>query len=179
MHTSKSMMPTPSCSPPTRRYAQTLVTNTHTHINRRVVTDFVGGLSCVENLVMTDGLAPKRQRFGNHDDLVSVLLPFEKKRSWIEYMDESDNVINSKLDVNSILRQRDLLEALHKLSPTLALSKSIVLEALAAIMEIKGWKLEDDSATNAMHKILGARLRNMCRHVLQAVFFFVFLDRWF
>ena len=30
---------------------------------------FVGGLSCFENLVMTDGLAPKQQRFGNQDDL--------------------------------------------------------------------------------------------------------------
>ena len=84
-------------------------------------------------------------------------------------MDESDNVINSKLDVNSILSQRDLIEALHKLSPTLAFSKSTVLAALAAITEIKGWKLEDDSATEAMHKILGSRLRNMCRHVSQAV----------
>ena len=39
------------------------------------MTDFVGGLSCVEHFVMTDGLAPKRQRFGNHDDLVSVPVP--------------------------------------------------------------------------------------------------------
>ena len=50
-------------------------------------------------LLMTDGPAPKRQRFGNHDDLVSVLLPFATKRSWIKYMDESDNVINSKLSI--------------------------------------------------------------------------------
>ena len=57
-------------------------------------------------------------------------------------MDESDNVINSKLDVNSILSQRDLIEALHNLSPTLAFSKTTVLAALAAITEIKGWKLE-------------------------------------
>ena len=99
-----------------------------------------------------------------------VLLLFATKRSWIKYMDESDNVINSKLDVNSILSQRDLIEALHKLSPTLAFSKSTVLAALAAITEIKGWKL-DESATEAMHKILGARLRNMCRHVSQAEFF--------
>ena len=95
---------------------------------------------------MTDGLAPKR-----------LLLPFATKRSWIKYMDEFDNVINSKLDVNSILSQSDLIEALHKLSPTLAFSKSTVLAALAAITEIKGWKLQDDSATEAMHKILGAR----------------------
>ena len=54
-----------------------------THINRRIVTDFAGGLSCVEHFVMTDGLAPKRQRFGNHDDLVSVLLLFVTKRSRI------------------------------------------------------------------------------------------------
>ena len=54
-----------------------------THINRRVVTDFAGGLSCVEHFVMTDGLAPKRQRSVNHDDLVSVLLLFVTKRSWI------------------------------------------------------------------------------------------------
>ena len=39
------------------------------------MTDFVGGLSCVENFAMTDGLAPKRQRFGSHDDLVSVPVP--------------------------------------------------------------------------------------------------------
>ena len=45
---------------------------TCTHINRGVVTDFVGRLSCVEKFAMTYGLAPKRQRFGNHDDLVSV-----------------------------------------------------------------------------------------------------------
>ena len=107
---------------------------------------------------MTDGLAPKRQRFGNHDDLVSVLLPFATKRSWIKYMDESDNVANSELDVNSIHSQRDMIEVLHKLSPTLAFSKSTVLAALAVITEIKGWKLEDDSATEAMHKILGPRL---------------------
>ena len=30
--------------------------------------------------------------------------------------------------------------------------------------EIKGWKLEDDSATEAMPKILSLRPRNMCRH---------------
>ena len=89
-------------------------------------------------------------------------------------MDESDNVANSKLDVNSSHSQRDMIDALHKLSPTLAFSKSTVLAALAAITEIKGWKLEDDSATEAMHKILGAKLRNMCRQVSQAVVF-VFL----
>ena len=55
------------------------------------------------------------------------------------------------LDVNSIQSQRDQIEALHKLSPTLALSKSTVLAALAAITKIKGWKLEDDSATETMH----------------------------
>ena len=73
-----------------------------------------------------DGPAPKRQRCGNHADLMSVLLPFATKRSWIKYMDESDNVMNSKNDVNSIHGQRDLIEALHKLSPTLAFAKSIV-----------------------------------------------------
>ena len=51
------------------------LSQTCTHTNRRVVTDFVGGLSCVENFAMTDALAPKRQRFGNHDDLVSVPVP--------------------------------------------------------------------------------------------------------
>ena len=51
------------------------LSQTCTHINRRVVTDFVGGLSCVENFAMAGGLAPKRQRFGNHDDLVSVPVP--------------------------------------------------------------------------------------------------------
>ena len=124
---------------------------------------------------MTDGLAPKRQRFGNHDDLVSVLLPFATKRSWIKYMDESDNVANSKIDVNSIHSQRDMIEALHKLSLTLAIPKTTVLAALATITEIKGWTLEDDSATEAMHKILGARLRDMCRHVSLTVVF-CFLD---
>ena len=84
-------------------------------------------------------------------------------------MDESDKVANSELDVNSMHSQRDMIEALHKMSPSLAFSQSSVLAALAAIMEIKGCKLEDDSATEAMHKILGARLRNMCRHVSQAV----------
>ena len=121
---------------------------------------------------MTDGPAPKRQLFGNRDDLESVLLYFATKKSPIKYMDESDSVVNSKLDVDSIHSQRDLIEALHKLSPTLSFSKSTVLEALAAITVTKGWKLEDDSATEAMHKILGARLRNMCRYVSQAVLFF-------
>ena len=36
---------------------------------------------------------------------------------------------------------------------------------------MRGWKLEDDSVTGAMHKILGAGLRNMCRHVSQAAVF--------
>ena len=62
-------------------------------MSRRVVADLVGGPSCVEKCVMTDGLAPKRQRFGNHDDQV--------------YMDDSDNVLNCKLDVNSIHCQHD------------------------------------------------------------------------
>ena len=86
-------------------------------------------------------------------------------------MEESDNVANSKLDVNSIHSQRDMIEALQKLSPTLAFSKSTVVSASAAITEIKGWKLEEDPATEAMHKILGARLRKMCRHVSQAMVF--------
>ena len=97
-------------------------------------------------------------------------------------MDESDKVANSELDVNSMHSQRDMIEALHKMSPTLAFSQSIVLAALAAITEIKGWKLEDDSATEAMHKIFGARPRNMCRHVSQAVvlgFLDVFPNCWF
>ena len=68
---------------------------------------------------MTDGLVPKRQRFGNHDDLVFVLLLFATIRSWIKNLDESDNVANSKLDVNSIHSRRDLIDALHKLSPAL------------------------------------------------------------
>ena len=119
---------------------------------------------------MTDGPAPKPQRFGNHDDLVSVLL-YATKRSWIKSVDES---------LNSIYSQRDLIEALHKLSPTLAFSKSAVLAALSAITEIRGWKLKDDSATEAMRKILGARLKNVCRHVSQAVLFFdVFPNYWF
>ena len=79
-----------------------------------------------------------RQRFGNHDDLVSVLLPFATERSWVEFLDDSDNVANSKLEVNSIHSQRDMIEALHKLSPTLTFSKSTVLAALAAVTEIKG-----------------------------------------
>ena len=86
-------------------------------------------------------------------------------------MTESDYVMNSKLDVKSIHSQRDLSDARPTSSPTLACSKSIALAALAAITEIKGWKLEGDSATETMHKILGARLRNMCRHVSQAVLF--------
>ena len=65
-HTSKSMMHTPNCSPPTSRYAQTLVTNVRTQ--KQTSGDrFCWRLSCVEHFVMTDGLAPKRQRFGNHD----------------------------------------------------------------------------------------------------------------
>ena len=88
------------------------------------------------------------------------------------YMNESDGVMNSKFDVNSIHSQRDPIEALHNLSPTLAVSRSTVLAPLAAITEIKGWTLEDDSATEAMHKTLGARLRYTCRHVSQAVSFF-------
>ena len=113
--------------------------------------EIFGGPSCTETVVMTDGPAPKRQRFGNQDDMVSVLLPLATRRSWIKYMDESDNVINSKLDVNPIHSQRDLIEALRKLSPTVAFSKSNV-------SEIKGWKLEDNCATEAMYKIFGARL---------------------
>ena len=72
-HTSKSLVHTLARHPLTdtnRHLSQTC-----THINRRDVTDFVGGLSCVDNIAMTDGLAPKRQRFGNHDDLVSVPVP--------------------------------------------------------------------------------------------------------
>ena len=54
---------------------------------------------------MTSGPAPKRHRYGNRDDLVSVLLPFATNRSWIKYMDESDSV-NSQLDINSFHSQR-------------------------------------------------------------------------
>ena len=32
-------------------------------------------------------------------------------------MDESDKVANSELDVNSMHSQRDMIEALHKMSP--------------------------------------------------------------
>ena len=66
------MMHTPDCSP---THTQRHLSQTCTHMNRRVVTDFVGGLSCVAHFVMTDGLAPKRQRFENHDDLVSLMFP--------------------------------------------------------------------------------------------------------
>ena len=68
-----SMMHTLDYSPPARRYAQTFVTNTQK--NRRAVTEFVDGPSRVEKIVMTDGPAPRRQCFGNHDDLVSVPVP--------------------------------------------------------------------------------------------------------
>ena len=81
------------------------------------MTESVDGPPCFENFVMTDGLAPKRQRFGNHDDLVSVLLLFATVMSWTKYMDESDSVINSKRDVNSIHSQRDLIEALTSCLP--------------------------------------------------------------
>ena len=83
---------------------------------------------------------------------MTVLLPVATKWSWVKYMDESDSLMNSKLDANSIHSQRDLIEALHKVSPTLAFSKSTVLAALPDITEIKDWKLGDDSATEAMPK---------------------------
>ena len=82
-------------------------------MNRRAVTEFVDGPSYVGNFAMTDGPAPKRQRFGNHVDLVSVLLLVATKK---ELDQVQDNVMNSKLDVNSIHGQRDSIEALHKLS---------------------------------------------------------------
>ena len=68
------------CSPPTRRHAQTRVTNMHTHTNRRAVTDFFDGPSCVENIVVTVGLALKRQCFGKHYDLVSVRFFFSRRK---------------------------------------------------------------------------------------------------
>ena len=46
------------------------------------------------------------------------------------------------------------MEVIQYLSPALAFSKITVVAPMAAITEIKGWKLEDDSATDAMHKIL-------------------------
>ena len=48
------------------------LSQTCTHIYRRVVTDFCWRpVAVLKNFVMTDGPAPKRQRIGNHDDLVS------------------------------------------------------------------------------------------------------------
>ena len=93
----------------------------------------------------------------------------QRKGVGSSFLDDSDNVgqLQARRQVHS--QPRDMIEALHKLCPTLAFSKSTVLAALAAITEINCWKLEDDSATEAMHKILGLRLRNMCRHVSQAV----------
>ena len=120
---------------------------------------------------MPNGPAPEWQHVGNNDVLVSMLLPVATRRSWIQYFDEFDNVMKFKVRVKPFHGQHDRVEELQKSSPTLAFSKSGVLAALAAVTEMKASKLEDDSATDAMHKILGASLRNMGRHVSQAVLF--------
>ena len=74
------MMHTPHCPPPTRRYARTHVTNMHTHVIRRAVTYFFGGPSCVEHFVMTDGPAPKRPRFGNHECQSPIIPPHQRRQ---------------------------------------------------------------------------------------------------
>ena len=147
----------PKCSPPTRRYAQTLAKQ-HVHTSRRAVTECVDCPSRVETFCDDQmDLRQSGRRFGNHDDLVSVLLPLATKKDWIKYVDESYNVMTSMLEVNSTHSQRDLIDALHTLSPTPAFSKSAVLAVLGAVTEILGWKLEGGSPTKAKHKILDAK----------------------
>ena len=69
-HTSRSLMHTPNRSPSTRRCAQTLVTNMHSH--KQTSRDrFFDGCRVAE-FVMTDGPAQKRQLERNNDDTVYV-----------------------------------------------------------------------------------------------------------
>ena len=67
-HTSKSLMHTPNCSPPTRKYAKTPVIKMQTK-NRRAVTDVFDGPSCVDRWTCAKAATLWQ------DDLVSVPVP--------------------------------------------------------------------------------------------------------
>ena len=89
--------------------------------------------------------------------------PFTHRRSFIEYNESSQTVVNKKL----ILEQRRLVAKMKEMQPNLAFPKRAVVDGLKALVKKKNWSFKTKESEKHYYQTMQQRFRNLGRAVAQ------------